>query len=167
MEVFTMGILDLRNMDDEYAAAEAITFEEVPNGRYQCRIIKAEPGITKTTSNPMIKWTLVVLAGECKNRKVFKNMVFTPNSLGLVKNDLQALKFTGKISQLESALPRYINQAVQIRRSQNGTDNQGRPQFNTYFEELLNIPLTDGVDYAPPPDDRDYTPPSGDDVRFP
>lgn len=147
-----MGILDLKSMDGAYAEAEATTFEEIPEGRYQCRITEAKPGLTKSTNNPMISWKMIVLAGEYKGRTVFKNMVLTPNSLGLVKSDLQALKFAKPLSQLEGALPTFINQAVEIRRTTNGKDDQGRPRYNTFFQGLLDIGMAEGVDMTPPPE---------------
>ena len=82
--------MDLTAFDDEFASAEAPSFDEVPDGKYQVRIDSVRLDRSQK-GDPMIKWDLIVIAGPHAGRHIFKNSVITPASLPFVKGDLKTL----------------------------------------------------------------------------
>jgi hypothetical protein len=57
--------IDLSPFDDGFRAEqpeERGDFESVPDGKYQVTVEKVEIAETQSTGNPMIKWTLRILA---------------------------------------------------------------------------------------------------------
>ena len=62
--------IDLAQFDDDFqteATAERGDFESVPDGKYQVAVEKVE--LTQSsTGNPMLKWTLRILAPRFANR---------------------------------------------------------------------------------------------------
>src|SRR5690606_20433713 len=66
------AVSDLSAFDDEYNEAEVPTYEEVPDGKYQVRVHRAELGNSQA-GDPMLKWDLIVISGQHAGRHVFKN----------------------------------------------------------------------------------------------
>lgn len=145
-----MGVLNLSGLKDAYNEAEVQNFEDLPVGTYQARIVNAVPAVAERSGNPMVKWDMIVLSGDCKGRHIFMNMVLTANSIKVVKGNLLALKYTGELDDLEAALPGFINQAVEVRISAGKPDGEGNVRNFTNFRKLLDIPIEDGVDYSVP-----------------
>ena len=56
--------VDLSRFDNDFADApvEEKEFDSVPDGKYQVNVDKVEITTAKTTGNPMLKWTLKILA---------------------------------------------------------------------------------------------------------
>ena len=74
--------IDLAQFDDGFRSEtteERADFETVPDGKYQVAVEKVE--LTQSsTGNPMLKWTLRILAPRFLNRFLWRNSVFTHNT---------------------------------------------------------------------------------------
>jgi hypothetical protein len=78
--------LDLAQFDDAFETAEVEDreYEKVPDGKYQVNVERVELTRAKTSGNPMLKWTLRILAPTHKGRMLWRNnvmvssMIFTP-----------------------------------------------------------------------------------------
>ena len=126
--------IDLSAFDEDFEAAEVPDFEEVPDGKYQVRIDKAQ--LTESSAgDPMIKWELVVISGPQEGRHIFKNAVISRKSMPFVKGDLTKLGLQlGKISELPGRIAEVLDQTVEVTVRTKGEFK------NTYFNRLLTIP---------------------------
>ncbi len=82
--------IDLTQFDDDFRSetpAERSDMESVPDGKYQVVVEKVEITEAHTTGNPMLKWTLRIIAPRHVNRLMWRNSVFTANTLRFVKTD--------------------------------------------------------------------------------
>ena len=69
--------LDLAQFDDAFETAEVEEreFEAVPDGKYQVNVDRVELTRAQTSGNPMLKWTLRILAPTHKGRLLWRNNV--------------------------------------------------------------------------------------------
>ncbi len=80
--------IDLSQFDDDFRgeqAEERGDFESVPDGKYQVTVEKVELTEAQSSGNPMLKWTLRVIAPKFVNRLMWRNSVITHNTLKYVK----------------------------------------------------------------------------------
>ncbi len=128
------GGVDLSTFDEDYNQAEAPDFDEVPDGKYQVRVMKAQLGKSKK-GDPMIKWDLVVLSGQCSGRHVFKNSVITRDSIPFVKGDLKTLGLElPRFSDLANHLEKLLDKTVEV------TKRTRDEYTNVYFNKLIDLP---------------------------
>jgi len=126
--------IDLSAFDDDFEAAEAPDFEEVPDGKYQARINKAQLA-ESSAGDPMIKWDLVVISGAHEGRHIFKNSVITRKSMPFVKGDLTKLGLQlQRISDLPKRLPDLLDKKLEV------TVREKGEYRNVYFNRVLAIP---------------------------
>jgi hypothetical protein len=79
--------IDLSQFDDDFRTEqpeERGDFESVPDGKYQVAVEKVELTEAQSTGNPMLKWTLRVIAPKFINRLMWRNSVITHNTLKYV-----------------------------------------------------------------------------------
>lgn len=57
-------------------------YEEVPDGKYICKLEKLELGEAKTSGKPMIKGMFRILEGEHKKQCLFVNQMFCRSNTG-------------------------------------------------------------------------------------
>ena len=101
----------------------------------------------------MIRWDLIVIAGQHAGRHIFKNSVITPSSLPYVKGDLTTLGMElAKFSELGSRLQELLDVTLEVTKRTRGE------YTNVYFNKRIQI--AGGA--APPPPRQ--TPP--EDVPF-
>ena len=125
------GVSDLSAFDDEYDEAEVPTYEEVPDGKYQVRVHRAELGNSQA-GDPMLKWDLIVISGQHAGRHVFKNAVITHKSLPFVKGDLHTLGVQlPRFSELPHHLEALLDQTLEITKRTRGE------YTNVYFNRRL------------------------------
>jgi hypothetical protein len=124
----------LAAFDQDYEKAEAPDFDEVPDGKYQVRIVTARMGESQK-HDPMLKWDLVILSGPLAGRHLFKNAVITQASLPFVKGDLKVLGLAlGKFSDLPGRLPELLDKTLQVTK-------RTKDEFaNVYFNKVIEIP---------------------------
>lgn len=137
--------VDLTGFDEDYEQAEPPDFDELPDGKYQVRVEKAQ--LTESSKgDPMIKWDLVVLSGASAGRHLFKNAVITRASLPFVKGDLKVLGLAlAKFSDLPDHLESVLEKALQVTKRTSGE------YTNVYFNRLIEIPAGEDPADVPQP----------------
>ncbi len=136
--------VDLSAFDDEYAQAEAPSFEEVPDGKYQVKVATVKLGETQK-DDPILKFDLEVISGAHEGRHIFKNSVITTASLPFVKGDLQKMGIElGKFSELPGHLEEMLDKKIEVTKRTKGAFS------NVYFDRLLAVP-GDAFDGEKPP----------------
>ena len=125
--------VDLTSFDDEFESAEAPSYEEVPDGKYQVKIqtVKLE---SSQKGDPMIKFDLEIISGSQAGRHIFKNSVITQASLPYVKADLKTLGLElAKFSELSGRLEELLDVTLEITKRTRGD------YTNVYLNRRLNI----------------------------
>jgi hypothetical protein len=125
--------VDLSSFDDEFETAEAPSYEEVPDGKYQVNIesVKLE---SSQKGDPMIKFDLEVISGSQAGRHIFKNSVITQASLPYVKGDLKTLGLElAKFSELAGRLEELLDKKLEVTKRTRGD------YTNVYFNRRLKI----------------------------
>ena len=106
--------VDLSSFDDEFETADAPSYDEVPDGKYQVKIQTAKLESSQK-GDPMIKFDLVVISGSQAGRHIFKNSVITQASLPYVKGDLKTLGLElAKLSELAGRLDELLDKTVEF-----------------------------------------------------
>ncbi len=125
--------LDLSEFDDDFSSAEAPSFDEVPDGKYQARIETVRLDRSQK-GDPMIRWDLVVIAGQHADRHIFKNSVITPAALPFVKGDLKTLGLElAKFSDLAGRLDELLDVTLEVTKRTRGE------YTNVYFNKRIQI----------------------------
>ena len=111
----------------------------LPDGSYNCRLARAEVGKSKKTGADMVTLGFEVVAGEWKNRWIWKRSTLTTDArrLGFLKRDLSfiGVDVKGPIESLDEQLRDCLGIELVIDlRTKTGSDNVERQ--NTY----LNAP---------------------------
>jgi hypothetical protein len=126
--------VDLSAFDDDFSSAEAPSFDEVPDGKYQARIDEVRLDRSQK-GDPMIKWDLIVIAGAQTGRHIFKNSVITPAALPFVKGDLKTVGLElAKFSDLAGRLEELLDVTLEITKRTRGE------YANVYFNKRIQIP---------------------------
>ena len=126
--------IDLAQFDDDLQSeetAERGDFETVPEGKYQVAVEKVE--LTQSsTGNPKLKWPLRILAPRFANRFLWRNSVFTANTLKYVKTDLHLCGLDlEKLSELPKHLGKLLEVKLEVTKKTKG-DNE-----NIYFNRRI------------------------------
>ena len=126
--------IDLAQFDDDFqteATAERGDFESVPDGKYQVAVEKVE--LTQSsTGNPMLKWTRRILAPRFANRFLWRNSVFTHNTLKYVKTDLHLCGLDlEKLSELPKHLDKLLDVKLEVTKKTKGENE------NIYFNRRI------------------------------
>ena len=125
--------VDLTSFDDEFESAEAPSYEEVPDGKYQVKIQTAKLESSQK-GDPMIKFDLEIISGSQAGRHIFKNSVITQASLPYVKADLKTLGLElARFSELSGRLEELLDVTLEITKRTRGD------YTNVYFTRRLNI----------------------------
>jgi len=134
--------IDLSQFDDEFNSeqpAERGEFESVPDGKYQVTVEKVELAEAQTSHNPMLKWTLRVIAPKCINRVMWRNNVITHNTLKYLKTDLHLCGLDlEKLSDLPKCLKKLLNVKLEVTKKTKG-DNE-----NIFFNRRIENDRTPG-----------------------
>jgi hypothetical protein len=126
--------IDLAQFDDDFqneTTDERGDRENVPDGKYQVAVERVE--LTQSSAgNPMLKWTLRILAPRFQNRFLWRNSVFTHNTLKYVKTDLHLCGLDlPKLSELPAHLDKLIDIKLEVTKKTRG-DNE-----NIYFNRRI------------------------------
>jgi hypothetical protein len=126
--------IDLAQFDDDFVnetAEERGDRESVPDGKYQVAVERVE--LTQSLAgNPMLKWTLRILAPRFQNRFLWRNSVFTHNTLKYVKTDLHLCGLDlQKLSDLPAHLDKLVDIKLEVTKKTRG-DNE-----NIYFNRRI------------------------------
>ena len=127
--------IDLGQFDEEFRGEQAEDrgdFEGVPDGKYQVTVEKVELTEAQSTGNPMLKWTLRVLAPKFANRLMWRNSVITHNTLKYVKTDLHLCGLDlEKLSDLPKNLSKLLDIKLEVTKKTKG-DNE-----NIFFNRRI------------------------------
>ncbi len=123
--------IDLAQFDDDFRGEqteERGDFEGVPDGKYQVTVEKVELTEAQSTGNPMLKWTLRVIAPKFVDRLMWRNSVITHNTLKYLKTDLHICGLDlDKLSELPKHLSKLLDVKLEVTKKTKG-DNE-----NIYF----------------------------------
>lgn len=114
---------DLAQLDDEYeeAPVEEREFDDVPDGKYQVKVEKAELTRSQTSGNPMLKWTLKILGPKYAGRYLWRNNVITRDNLKWLKTDLHTCGVVlDKLSELQSRLGDLLDITLEVTKRTKG-----------------------------------------------
>ncbi|HYM97876.1 MAG TPA: DUF669 domain-containing protein [Candidatus Sulfotelmatobacter sp.] len=128
--------VDLSRFDGDFAEApveEKKEFDPVPDGKYQVNVDKVEITTAKTSGNPMLKWTLKILAPSQRGRLLWRNNVMaTRENIRWLKNDLHICGLDlQKLSDLPAHLERLLDVKLEVTKRTKG-DNE-----NVYFNRRI------------------------------
>jgi hypothetical protein len=134
--------IDLTQFDNDYSSEqpeERGDFESVPDGKYQVTVEKVELTEAQSTGNPMLKWTLRVIAPKFVNRLMWRNSVITHNTLKYVKTDLHLCGLDlEKLSDLPKQLRKLLDVKLEVTKKTKG-DNE-----NIFFNRRIETGRTAG-----------------------
>ena len=134
--------IDLAQFDDRFQSEAATVrddFDSVPDGKYQVAVEKVELTETHSSGNPMLKWTLRILAPSSVNRFLWRNSVFTANTLKYIKTDLHLCGLDlGKLSDLPKQLDRLLDVRLEVTKKTRGENE------NIYFNRLIDTAVGAG-----------------------
>jgi hypothetical protein len=136
--------MDLEQFNDAYDEAEEPEndFSPVPDGTYQTIVDAVELKPTKKTGEPMIAWTLRIVAGTKEGRLLFKNSVIKEDSLGYLKADLSICGvILKKFSDLDVKLSNLLDVGLEVKVVNKEGTYQGKPTVNTnvYFQKSIEL----------------------------
>jgi len=127
--------VDLTQFDDAFtdAPVEEKEFDSVPDGKYQAIVDKVEVTTAKTSGNPMLKWTLKILAPRFAGRLLWRNNVMaTRENIKWLKNDLHVCGLDlQKLSDLPANLERLLDVKLEITKRTKGDSE------NVYFNRRI------------------------------
>lgn len=132
----SIDLAELDSYQSDFGEAEFeenSSFEPVPDGRYQCRVDKAELVRAKTSGAPMLRWTLKILGPTHQGRLLWPNNVLRPGpAMKWLKRNLGicGLKLT-QITELPSRLHELLDVVIEVQKKSNG------PNENYFFNKRL------------------------------
>jgi len=134
--------LDLAQFDDDFAQAEVEDreFEPIPDGKYQVNVERVELTRAQTSGNPMLKWTLRVIAPQFRGRLLWRNNVIaTRENIKWLKTDLHTCGLDlEKLSALPNNLDKLLNVKIEVTKRTRGE--------NENVDFTRRIVLEDGGD---------------------
>jgi hypothetical protein len=134
--------IDLAQFDNDFqseSTEERGDFESVPDGKYQVAVEKVELTEAQSSGNPMLKWTLRVIAPKFVDRLMWRNSVITHNTLKYVKTDLHLCGLDlDKLSDLPKHLGKLLDVKLEVTKKTKG-DNE-----NIFFNRRIENARTPG-----------------------
>ena len=134
--------IDLTQFDEDFAEAEVEErdFEPIPDGKYQVNVERVELTRAQTSGNPMLKWTLRIIAPRFRGRLLWRNNVMaTRENIKWLKTDLHTCGLDlEKLSELPANLEKLIGVKLEVTKRTRGENE------NVYFNR--RIVLEDGGD---------------------
>lgn len=133
--------IDLSQFDDDYESAEVEDreFEPVPDGKYQTRVQSVELTRAKSSGNPMLKWTIKILAPTHAGRLLWRNNVMaSKENIKWLKNDLHVCGIElEKLSDLPNRLEELLDLTLEITKRTRGENE------NIYLNRRIEIDAGD------------------------
>lgn len=136
---------DLATMDEEFVDAAPAERRQggnnVPNGSYQATVDKLYFDRSKDGTKIMLKWELVIAAGEYAGERLFRNnMTATPDNQRWLKADLMTagLDTDGlKLSEVPQHLDGLLDVLLEVSVKRNGAGDDER--VNVYINRRVEI----------------------------
>ena len=132
--------VDLSAFDEDFDKAEAVDFDELPDGRYQVKVDGVRMNQAKSSGRPMIQYDLLVISGKQTGRHIFKTSVITVASLPFVKRDVKTLGIELKrLSELPDRLDDILDVTLEVTKRTKGEFT------NVYFNRKIDRPNAEMV----------------------
>ena len=146
--------IDLTQWDEEYeqAPVEERNFDDVPDGKYQVKVEKAELTHSKTSGFPMLKWTFKILGPTYAGRLLWKHAVIgNDEAVKHIKGDLAVCGIIlPKFSQLNQFLAKLLDLKLEISKQTRGEfENLYINKLISGGEETASAPTTGGGKQKP------------------
>lgn len=129
--------IDLAQFDDDFRNQQPddrSEMESVPDGKYQVQVEKVELTEAQSSGNPMLKWTLRIIAPRMVNRLMWRNSVITQNTLKYLKTDLHICGLDlDKLSDLPKQLRKLLDVKLEVTKKTKG-DNE-----NIFFNRRIDV----------------------------
>jgi len=134
--------IDLSQFDDDYDSAEVEDreFDTVPDGKYQVMVERVELSRAKSSGNPMLKWTLKILAPTHAGRLLWRNNVMaSKENIKWLKNDLHTCGLElEKLSDLPERLNDLLDLTLEVTKRTRGENE------NIFLNRRIEIDVNDG-----------------------
>lgn len=139
--------LELSQFDEDYEQAEVTEFKQVPDGKYQVTVNKAEIARSTNSGSLMLKWDMIIIAGPLQGQHLFRNnMMASAENMKWLKKDLVTLEVKLKPSELPGQEHILLDMIAEVQ-VKNSKDKKGKDQQSVYIQKKLDIDL--------PPDFKD------------
>lgn len=116
--------LDLAQFDETFESlpVDERDFEAIPDGKYQVSVDKVELTRAQTTGNPMLKWSLRIIAPNHIGRFLWRNnMMVTSENIRWLKQDLYTCGLNlNKLSELPDNLEKLLNIKLEVTKRTHG-----------------------------------------------
>jgi hypothetical protein len=143
-------VIDLSEFDSEYRrqsnnpSPNRSGAVPIPDGRYRVRVENVELTTSKTSGQPMLKWTLRIAGPTHSNRCLWKNRVINQQTMRWVTDELS---LCGLDLEPFSQLPRRLGELVDLelditKKTTNGYED-------VYFNQRVGQPSAAGDDDLP------------------
>lgn len=130
--------VDLQRLNELYRSEPVLDqdpWAALPDARYAVVIERVELTKSRTSGNPVLKWTLRVAGGAYHNRLLWKRRAITENTLQFVKQDLAVCGLSlGKLSVLPESLHSLHGVELEVTKVSRGDDS------NVFFNRRLGAP---------------------------
>src|SRR5690606_23524540 len=126
---------------DDTEAAEGGNFEDIPSGKYQVRIDKADVNHAQSSGRLQVSWELTVCGGDFANRKLWKHDgIDNEKSIGFFKQGIERLghecpKAKKLPAFLQELVGTYAEVTVRVKKNDEDPEN---PFRNVYFNKALD-----------------------------
>lgn len=130
---------------------ELNSFDPLPSGKYNVKIVNAEIRETKTGNGKMLSLIFEVLPGSYENRKLFKNLCLEhPNELtvNIAKSNLNKILLSiskRKLNDTQELIDKKLTITVNVKEGINGLENQ-----ITKYEPLINSNIQTSISHEVP-----------------
>lgn len=143
----------LGELNEIWEDVDPISFEDVPDGKYQVLLKDININESKSSSRLQVSWQLKIASGEFANRMIFKHDgIDTAESLGYFKGGLARLGVECPDDMKE--LPGILDELKETFASVTVRTKKGSDMANVYFDKALD---SDDIeeDLSADPDDPD------------
>lgn len=106
----------------------------VPEGDYVAKIIDAEKTEAKSSGNTMIVWTLEILEGKYKGKKIKTRTVMTPKALFFLRNLLEALGAEVPEKASKIRYKKYVGKKIGITIEDNEYENKVSSEVSDFLD---------------------------------
>ena len=118
------------------AVGDRVSIEPIPDGRYEVVVDGVELTESKTSGNPMMRWTLRIIGPQMSGRVLWKSRAITEKTLRFVKSELTicGLQLL-RLSDLPQRLDDLRNLRLEVVKRERGAF------YDVYFNRLTSPQL--------------------------
>ena len=118
------------------AVGDRVSIEPIPDGRYEVVVDGVELTESKTSGNPMMRWTLRIIGPQMSGRVMWKSRAITEKTLRFVKSELTicGLQLL-RLSDLPQRLDDLRNLRLEVVKRERGSF------YDVYFNRLTSPQL--------------------------